>query len=59
MAELLINVIPNLLRYQVMNALENPVKAKIQETLNLLDVGHLIKTKIKEYEQTGSVNFGI
>lgn len=40
--ELLINVMPNLLRYQIMNALEGPVKTRIQEALNNINIKSLI-----------------
>lgn len=58
--EFLVNVIPNLLRYQIMDALENPAKAKIQEAMNRINVEHLIKEKITEYEQNdGKLNFNV
>ncbi|KAJ8984844.1 hypothetical protein NQ317_013045 [Molorchus minor] len=38
-----INVIPNLLRYQIMDALEKPIKFKIQEALNQVNVERIIK----------------
>lgn len=55
--EFISNVIPNLLRYQIMNALETPVKAMIQETMNIMNVEHLIKAKLREYERRGDVKF--
>lgn len=52
--EFLINVIPNMLRYQIMDALENPAKAKIQEAMNQINVEQIIKEKVPEYERMGS-----
>lgn len=52
--EFLINVIPNLLRYQIMDALENPAKAKIQEAMNQINVEQLIKEKVPEFEKKGT-----
>lgn len=49
--EFLINVIPNLLRYQIMDALENPVKAKIQEEMDKINVEKLIKRNIPNIEK--------
>lgn len=58
--EFLVNVIPNLLRYQIMDALENPAKAKIQEAMNQINVENLIREKVDEYEQTGgNMNFNL
>lgn len=58
--EFLVNVIPNLLRYQIMDALENPAKAKIQEAMNQINVEQLIKEKVNEYEQNdGKVSFNL
>lgn len=37
-----VNVMPNLLRYQIMDALEKPIKMKIQEALNQVNVERII-----------------
>lgn len=49
--EFVINIIPNLLRYQIMDALENPAKAKIQQEMNKLNVERLIKDNIPNIEK--------
>ncbi|CAG9768950.1 unnamed protein product [Ceutorhynchus assimilis] len=41
--EFAVNVVPNLLRYQIMDAIEKPIKLKIQEELDKVDVEELIK----------------
>ncbi|KAJ8964504.1 hypothetical protein NQ314_004792 [Rhamnusium bicolor] len=41
--EFAVNVIPNLLRYQIMDALEKPIKFKIQETLDQINIERMIK----------------
>lgn len=40
--ELGINVLPNLVRYQIMDALEGPVKTRVQEALNQVNIKSLI-----------------
>lgn len=51
MIELLVNVLPNLLRYQIMEAIETPIKTRIQSELDLVDVEQLIKSKLPKIEQ--------
>lgn len=51
--EFLVNILPNLLRYQIMDALENPAKARIQAEFNKVDVEKILKQKVAEYERTG------
>ncbi|KAL0803403.1 hypothetical protein ABMA28_017356 [Loxostege sticticalis] len=54
--ELAVNVLPNLLRYQIMDALEGPLKEKIQGELNKIDVEETIKQelpKLDEMEEQG------
>ncbi|XP_017047513.1 uncharacterized protein LOC108092443 [Drosophila ficusphila] len=41
--EFAVNVIPNLLRYQIMDAIENPIKQRVQEKFNAIDVEQVIK----------------
>ncbi|KAJ6647740.1 hypothetical protein Bhyg_02963, partial [Pseudolycoriella hygida] len=43
--EFLVNILPNLLRYQIMDALENPAKLRIQQMMNKIDVESVIKEK--------------
>lgn len=47
--EFLVNIIPNILRYQLMDALESPIKAKIQDEMNKINVEHLIKSNIDKF----------
>lgn len=48
--ELGINVIPNLLRYQIMDAIEKPIKWKIQEELDKVEVEELIKENLEKLD---------
>lgn len=45
-----INVIPNLLRYQIMDAIEKPIKWKIQEELDKVEVEELIKENLDKLD---------
>lgn len=49
--EFLVNILPNLLRYQIMDALESPVKSKIQDEMNKINVERLIKHNIPNVEK--------
>lgn len=51
--EFAINILPNLLRYQIMDAIENPVKTRIQEEMNKIDVERVIREKLPEFEKLG------
>lgn len=51
--EFFVNILPNMLRYQIMDALEKPVKAKIQEYLNKVDVEKLVREKVPELQKGG------
>ncbi|KAK5639517.1 hypothetical protein RI129_012009 [Pyrocoelia pectoralis] len=54
--EFAINVIPNLLRYQIMDALESPIKNRIQEVLSTINVEKVIHEnlpKLDEHQKTG------
>jgi hypothetical protein len=53
--EFAINVLPNLLRYQIMDALENPVKQKIQAELNNVNVERLIKENADKIDNPHNV----
>lgn len=52
-AEFLVNVLPNLLRYQIMDAIEKPLKMRIQEHMNKFNVEELIKQKVPEFQEKG------
>jgi Group 7 allergen len=59
LVEFFVNVVPNLLRYQIMDALEKPLMAKIQQFTDKIDVEQLVKEKFNEYQKTGTVNLNI
>ena len=54
--EFVVNILPNLLRYQIMDALEGPIKERVQQELNKINVEEMIKDnlpKIDEMQQSG------
>ncbi|XP_037957650.1 uncharacterized protein LOC119687420 [Teleopsis dalmanni] len=51
--EFVVNVLPNLLRYQIMDALENPIKMRLQEKFNTIDVEQAIKDNLHKFENMG------
>ncbi|KAL7741109.1 hypothetical protein ACLKA6_018142 [Drosophila palustris] len=51
--EFAVNVLPNLLRYQIMDAIENPAKQRIQEQFNTIDVELAVKQMIEKYKKEG------
>lgn len=55
--EFVVNILPNILRYQIMDALENPIKVRIQEKFNTIDVEQAIKENFENYQNTGKVSF--
>ncbi|XP_044765416.1 uncharacterized protein LOC123321744 [Coccinella septempunctata] len=55
--ELGINVMPNIIRYQVMNALEGPVKNRIQEALDQVNIKYLIVENADKINNPDSRNF--
>lgn len=59
LVEFFINVMPNLLRYQIMDALEKPLMAKIQQYADKIDVEQLVKEKLDEYQKTGTVSLNL
>lgn len=50
-----INVVPNLLRYQIMDAIEKPIKLKVQEELNKIDVETLIKENANRLDDSDAL----
>uniref|UniRef100_A0A1B6MI98 Lipid-binding serum glycoprotein N-terminal domain-containing protein n=1 Tax=Graphocephala atropunctata TaxID=36148 RepID=A0A1B6MI98_9HEMI len=48
--EAVINILPNLLRHQIMLAIEVPLKIKMQEIFSDIDVEKTIKTQVQELE---------
>ena len=56
--EFLVNILPNLLRYQIMDAIESPLKSRIQEFMDSFDVEKFIREKVPEFEKVGmNMNF--
>ncbi|KAJ3639411.1 hypothetical protein Zmor_002772 [Zophobas morio] len=53
--ELAVNVLPNLLRYQIMDALETPIKQRIQLELDKVNVEHIIKQNIKKIDNPHAI----
>lgn len=48
--ELVVNVLPNLLRYQIVNAVEGPIKLRVQEIMDSTDIEELIEQKLPELD---------
>lgn len=48
--EFFINILPNLLRYQIMDALESPLKMRIQEELNAINVEEFIHENLPKID---------
>lgn len=57
--EFFVNVFPNLLRYQIVDALEKPILRKLQDYTDQIDMESLIKHKFLEYRQTGTINMNL
>ncbi|KAL0099588.1 hypothetical protein PUN28_019779 [Cardiocondyla obscurior] len=51
LAEASVNILPNLLRYQIMDAIEGPLRRRIQEELDKVDMEKLIDEKIPVIEE--------
>uniref|UniRef100_A0A182MLU0 Hemolymph juvenile hormone binding protein n=1 Tax=Anopheles culicifacies TaxID=139723 RepID=A0A182MLU0_9DIPT len=51
--EAAVNILPNLLRYQIMDAIENPLRMRIQEKLDCIDTEALVRKYAKEFEKNG------
>lgn len=56
LVELLTNILPNLLRYQIMDAIERPLITKIRDITDKVDVEQLVKEKFEEYRKTGNIS---
>ncbi|XP_034939295.1 uncharacterized protein [Chelonus insularis] len=54
-----INILPNLLRYQIMDAIEGPIKRRLQDELDKVDVEKLIHEKIPDIEEKARFLQGI
>lgn len=56
-AEFLLNIIPNLLRDQIMEVIRKPIIERVQQYANHIDAEALIKDKVNEYFTCGVVTF--
>lgn len=48
--EFLVNVLPNLLRYQIVNAIEGPIKTRLQDIMDSIDVEEMIEEKLPQLD---------
>lgn len=55
--EFAVNVLPNLLRYQIMDAIEAPLREKIQQELDKMDVEDMIKQKLPKVDEIQESGF--
>lgn len=57
--ELFVNVLPNLLRYQIVDAIEKPIINKIQAIVNRIDIEDLVKELLRQHRnnETLSIDF--
>ncbi|XP_067623693.1 uncharacterized protein [Eurosta solidaginis] len=58
-AEAVVNIIPNLIRYQIMDFLETPAKMRIQERLDAIDVEKAIKDNFEKFLNEGASAFDL
>ncbi|CAK1548666.1 unnamed protein product [Leptosia nina] len=49
--EFVVNILPNLLRYQIMDALETPIKEKVQIELDKINVEDMIKQELPKIDE--------
>jgi len=54
-AEAVVNILPNILRYQIVDALENPIKQRVQAMLNDLDIEKSIQDQLPMIDELNSV----
>uniref|UniRef100_A0A182N4L9 Hemolymph juvenile hormone binding protein n=1 Tax=Anopheles dirus TaxID=7168 RepID=A0A182N4L9_9DIPT len=52
--EAAVNILPNLLRYQLMDAIENPLRIRIQEKLDCINTEALVRKYAREFELHGT-----
>ncbi|KAG6448015.1 uncharacterized protein LOC115442087 isoform X2 [Manduca sexta] len=55
--EFVVNILPNLLRYQIMDAIEGPLKEKMQQELDKIEVEQMIKQKLPEMDELQKSGF--
>lgn len=49
--EFVVNVLPNLLRYQIVNAVEGPIKLRVQDVMDSIDIEKMIQEKLPELDK--------
>ena len=49
--EFVVNILPNLLRYQIVNAIEGPLKVRVQEIMDSVDIEELIEEHLPELDK--------
>ncbi|XP_018326979.1 uncharacterized protein LOC108738193 isoform X3 [Agrilus planipennis] len=52
-----VNILPNLLRYQIMDALESPIKSRIQETLDRVNMEQVIHQNLPKLDEQQAKGF--
>lgn len=55
--EFTVNILPNLLRYQIMDALEGPLKERVQQELDKLNVEDMIKQELPKLDEMQGTGF--
>ncbi|XP_014256432.1 uncharacterized protein LOC106670510 isoform X1 [Cimex lectularius] len=61
--EFVANFLPNILRYQISDAIETPLKERIQNTLNIIDLENQVDTILNQFDaltygnNTGDLDF--
>lgn len=50
LVEVIVNILPNLLRYQIIDTLEGPIQERLQQYLNKINVEETIKSKLPEID---------
>lgn len=54
--EFLVNILPNILRYQIVDAIENPIKQHIQNYIDLINVEQMIDEKLPTFYELLALN---
>jgi hypothetical protein len=49
--EFVVNVLPNVLRYQIVNAIEGPIKTRVQDVMDSIDVEEMIEEKLPQLDK--------
>ncbi|KAG5666667.1 hypothetical protein PVAND_014682 [Polypedilum vanderplanki] len=57
--EFVVNTFPNIIRYQIMDALKRPIIHRILEYTNQHNPEKVLKEKLKDYIENGAINFDI